>query len=82
MIVQCKRNATENKVSRPVIQQFKGVVEEQKAFRRYVVTTSGFTVEAVESAGLSDKIVLVDMDSLVHLYRSNVPADIPCFRQS
>lgn len=65
MIVQCKRNAAENKVGRPVIQQFKGVIEEQQAFRGYFVTTSAFTDEARESAGLSEKILLVDMDTLV-----------------
>lgn len=65
MIVQCKRNASENKVGRPTIQQFKGVIEEQSALRGYVVTTSTFTEEALESARLSDKIVLVDMDCLV-----------------
>jgi len=65
MIVQCKRNATENKVGRPTIQQFKGVIEEQSALRGYVVTTSTFTEEAMESAQLSDKLILIDMDSLV-----------------
>jgi restriction system protein len=65
MIVQCKRNATANKVGRPTIQQFKGVVEEQNAHRGYVVTTSAFTEEAIESAVLTSKIVLVSMDDLV-----------------
>jgi restriction system protein len=65
MIVQCKRNATANKVGRPTIQQFKGVVEEQNAHRGYVVTTSAFTEEAIESAVLTSKIALVSMDDLV-----------------
>jgi restriction system protein len=65
MIVQCKRNATANKVGRPTIQQFKGVVEEQNAHRGYVVTTSAFTEEAIESAVLTSKIVLVSMNDLV-----------------
>jgi restriction system protein len=65
MIVQCKRNAADNKVGRPTIQQFKGVIEEQNALRGYVVTTSTFSEEAIESAQLSDKLVLVDMDRLV-----------------
>jgi restriction system protein len=65
IIVQCKRNATEKKVGRPTIQQFKGVIEEQGAFRGYVVTTSEFTGEAVESAALSDRVVLIDIDALV-----------------
>ncbi|MEH2497857.1 restriction system protein [Bradyrhizobium sp. AZCC 1678] len=65
MIIQCKRNAPSNKVGRPTIQQFKGVIEEQEAFRGYVITTSGFTEEAIESAGRSEKIFLIDMDTLV-----------------
>jgi restriction system protein len=74
MIVQCKRNVTENKVGRPTIQQFKGVVEEQNALRGYVVTTSAFTEEAIESAQLSAKLILVDMDSLVRWH-----AEAPTF---
>jgi len=66
LIVQCKRNSTENKIGRPTIQQFKGVVEEQNAHRGYVITTSTFTEEAIVSAALTSKIVLVAMDDLVH----------------
>jgi HJR/Mrr/RecB family endonuclease len=65
VVVQCKRNSTDNKVGRPTIQQFKGVIEEHGALRGYVVTTSTFTEEAAQSAKLSDKVVLVDMDCLV-----------------
>jgi restriction system protein len=65
MITQCKRNSTNNKVGRPTIQQFKGVIEEQNALRGYIVTTSTFTEEAMASAELSDKLVLIDMDALV-----------------
>ncbi|WP_377830871.1 restriction endonuclease (plasmid) [Bradyrhizobium lupini] len=65
MIVQCKRNSVDNRVGRPAIQQFKGVIEEQNAFRGYVVTTSTFTEKAMESAQLSDRLILIDMDSLV-----------------
>jgi HJR/Mrr/RecB family endonuclease len=65
IVVQCKRNSTDNKVGRPTVQQFKGVIEEHGALEGYLVTTSSFTEEAVQSAGLSDKVVLVDMDCLV-----------------
>jgi restriction system protein len=65
IIVQCKRNSPVNKVGRPTIQQFKGVVEEQNAHRGYVITTSTFTEDATESAALTSKIVLVAMDDLV-----------------
>lgn len=71
LIVQCKRNAPANKVSRPVIQQFKGVVEEQNALRGYVVTTSTFTEEAIQSADLSDKLVLIDMTDLVQWHSTS-----------
>jgi HJR/Mrr/RecB family endonuclease len=65
MVTQCKRNSADNKVGRPTVQQFKGVIEEQNALRGYIVTTSTFTEEAMQSAELSDKLVLVDMDALV-----------------
>lgn len=65
IVVQCKRNASENKVGSPTVQQFKGVIEEQGAFRGYIVTTSAFTENAKPSANMSDKVVLIDMDALV-----------------
>ncbi|HEY0331148.1 MAG TPA: restriction endonuclease [Rhodopseudomonas sp.] len=65
LIIECKRNSGQNKVGRPIIQQFKGVAEEQNALRGYVVTTSSFTDEAIQSASLTEKIVLVAMDDLV-----------------
>ncbi|WP_342740056.1 restriction endonuclease [Bradyrhizobium sp. B117] len=74
IIVQCKRNASENRVGRPTIQQFKGVIEEQSAHRGYVVTTSTFTDDAIESAGCSEKVVLIDMDTLVRWH-----TDAPTF---
>lgn len=70
LVVQCKRNATDNKVGRPTIQQFKGVIEEHGAARGYVVTTSTFTDDAAASAGMTDKIVLIDMDLLVLWHRA------------
>ena len=73
VVVQCKRNSTENKVGRPTIQQFKGVVEEQNAHRGYVITTSTFSEDAIGSAALTTKIVLVAMDDLVR-WHSEPPA--------
>jgi restriction system protein len=70
IITQCKRNAPDNKVGRPMIQQFKGVMEEQKALRGYVVTTSTFTGDARRSAELSDKLTLIDIDELVRWHAS------------
>jgi restriction system protein len=65
IVVQCKRNSTDNKVGGPIIQQFKGVIEEHGAYRGYVITTSAFTERAEASAALTDKIALVAMDDLM-----------------
>lgn len=70
IIVQCKRNAPDNRVGRPLVQQFKGVAEEQGAWRAYLVTTSEFTGEARASAALSDRLVLATMADLVGWHRS------------
>ena len=64
IVIQCKRYRPDHPVGRPAIQQFKGVIEEQKALRGYVVTTSRFTEEAIESAQQSPRIVLVDSSRL------------------
>lgn len=69
VVVQCKRYRAENAVGRPDVQQFKGVIEEQRAFRGYFVTTSRFTAEAIESAGKSDRVRLVDGAELVRWHR-------------
>lgn len=65
IVVQCKRNSPSNPVGRPTVQQFKGVIEENDAWRGYIVTTSSFTNEAKDSAVLSERLVLVDMAELV-----------------
>jgi restriction endonuclease Mrr len=52
-------------VGRPIIQQFKGVIEENQAWRGYIVTTSYFTSEAKDSAEKNDKLRLIDMDALI-----------------
>lgn len=71
IVVQCKRFSENNIVGRPMIQQFKGVIEENEAWRGYVVTTSRFTQEAKESANLNDQLVLIDMDALVQWHLDN-----------
>jgi hypothetical protein len=65
IVVQCKRYSPENPVGRPIIQQFKGVIEENQAWRGYIVTTSYFTSEAKDSAEKNDKLRLIDMDALI-----------------
>ena len=69
IVVQCKRYSVDNSVGRPAIQQFKGVIEEQRAFKGYFVTTSRFTNEAAESAAKSDRILLVNGDDLVRWHK-------------
>lgn len=69
IVVQCKRYGAENSVGRPAIQQFKGVIEEQRAFKGYFVTTSRFTAEAVESASKSSRITLVNGEEIVRWHR-------------
>lgn len=69
IVVQCKRNSTENKVGSPTVQQFKGVIEDHGAFRGYIVTTSAFTENAKMSANMSDKVILVDMDTLARWHK-------------
>jgi len=65
IVVQCKRYSADNLVGGPTVQQFKGVIEDNKALRGYLVTTSDFTKAARLSAGLSDRVVLVGMDELL-----------------
>lgn len=65
IVVQCKRYGPETCIGRPVIQQFKGVVEENDAWRGYVVTTSHFSSGACESADKNEKLHLVDMQKLI-----------------
>ena len=72
IVVQCKRNAETNGVGRPTVQQFKGVVEENAAWRGYIVTTSYFTKEAEESAAKNPNIVLIDQGKLIEWHRSGI----------
>ena len=70
-VVQCKRYAPENPVGSERIQQFKGAIEETEAWRGYFVTTSRFTTAALDSAELSIKLVLVEMNELVRWHQSS-----------
>ena len=70
IIVQCKRYHADNPIGRPAIQQFKGVIEEQRAFKGYFVTTSRFTEEAAESAAKSHRIILVNGEEIVRWHKA------------
>lgn len=75
IVVQCKRYAKDNAIGRPLVQQFKGVVEEQNAWKGFVVCTSRFTAEARESALLNGKVQLVDLNDLFAWSQGNFHVD-------
>jgi len=64
IVIQCKRYAPDNPIGGPAVREFKGVIEENGAARGYLVTTSRFTADAVNSAEKSSTLELVDMDVL------------------
>ncbi len=72
VVVQCKRNAMDNPIGRPVVQQFKGVVEENEAWQGYIVTTSYFTSGAIESADTNVRIRLVNIEKLIAWHKAGI----------
>ena len=75
VVVQCKHYAEERAIDRPTVQQLKGVVEENNAWRGYLVTTSSFSKPAQECAALNENVVLVDMERLVKWHQGESPLD-------
>ena len=71
IIVQCKRY-TDKPVGGPDVQQLWGTIEESQAWKGYFVTTTRFTVKAADTAGKTDKIVLVDLDHLVRWHQEGM----------
>ena len=67
--VQAKR--WQNTVGRPDLQAFYGALAGQKAKRGVFITTSGFTVHAIEFAKSVEGMVLVDGNRLVNLMMDN-----------
>ncbi|MBL8481805.1 MAG: restriction endonuclease [Rhodocyclaceae bacterium] len=64
--IQAKR--WEGMVGRPEIQKFAGALQGQRANKGVFITTSGFTREAEEYAGIiSSKIILIDGERLTSL---------------
>lgn len=64
--IQAKR--WQNTVSRPEIQKFVGALHGQNARKGIFITTSDFSAGAIQYAnGLSDKVVLLDGDTLANL---------------
>ena len=55
-------------VGRPIVQQFAGALQGQKARKGVLITTSAFTREAVDyAAGLQSTIILIDGAQLTQL---------------
>lgn len=69
IVVQCRRYASTNLVGGPEVQQFCGAVEYHKAWRGYLVTTSGFTRQAQDFLARFHKIIPVNMDDLIVWHR-------------
>ncbi len=65
IVVQCKRYSAENGVGRPAVQQFKGVIEENTAWKGFFVTTGYFTREALDSASKNQSMTLIGLDELI-----------------
>lgn len=63
--VQAKR--WQNTVGRPELQAFYGALAGQKAKRGVFITTSGFSLQAIDFAKSVEGVVLVDGHRLVHL---------------
>jgi restriction system protein len=72
IVVQCKRNSESNNVGRPIVQQFKGVVEENSAWRGFIVTTSSYTRDAIDSASKNENIVLIGIEELVEWHQNGI----------
>lgn len=72
IVVQCKRYKADNVVGRPVVQQFKGVIEENNAYHGYLVTSGYFSKDAKNSALLNDKLVLIDIDDLIDWHKNGL----------
>lgn len=74
IVVQCKRYSLGKLIGSPAVQQFKGVIEENNALLGYLVTTSGFSTAAEQSASVSDKVKLVGMEDLIrwHVTQPNL----------
>lgn len=70
VVVQCKRYGPANKVGGPAIREFRGAMHENSAMWGFVVTTSGFTAEAILSASKSLNLTLVDVEQLLQWHET------------
>jgi len=72
IVVQCKRYASDHKVGRPALQQFKTVMADANAYSGYVVTTSSFSTDAVAYTAEAPGMMLIDMDALIAWHRDGL----------
>lgn len=71
--VQAKRYGAGNNIGRPAVQTFQGALQGQGASSGILITTSGFTTEALEYVGrqMATSIVLIDGRELGRLLVQN-----------
>jgi HJR/Mrr/RecB family endonuclease len=73
-IVQCKHLAAGTPVSRPMLQQFFGVLQHKQAHEGFFITTGRFTEGAVEFVQ-NYRIHLIDLEKLVEMARGAFTED-------
>ena len=76
IVVQCKRYSLQNSVGRPAVQQFKGVIEENAAWKGFFVTSGYFTREAKESAVMNESLVLIDLQDLIAWHTKGIDSSL------
>jgi restriction system protein len=71
-IIYIQAKCWENTVGRPEIQKFAGALQGKRAKKGVFITTSNFSREAIEFAGMIDtKIVLIDGEQLAQFMIDN-----------
>ncbi len=78
--IQAKRYQPNNIIGKPIIQQFAGALDEQKANKGVFITTSSYTKEAREYINKSTKkIVLID-GALLARYLIEYNVGVSCYK--
>ena len=58
--------------SRSAVQQFKGVIEENAAWKGFFVTTGYFTRDALDSASKNQSVTLIGLDELIEWHVNGI----------
>jgi restriction system protein len=75
-VLQCKRYSKTNTVGRPDLQQFHGVIIDDKAVAGFFVTTGMFTSDAKEYAKQLGYIILIDGNELLLYLAQSKQSDL------